>query len=122
MNLSQFGLLLVAVCASVVGQFLLKAGAVKLARLDLGAIAQVLWGIATTPELLLGLACYGAGAVSYILLLTKVDLSVASPAIALVYVFSVAIGYFVFRETIPPSRVVGLGLIVAGVILVVWKK
>ena len=33
----------------------------------------------TTPELLIGLVCYGLGAVAYIMLLTRVKLSVAGP-------------------------------------------
>jgi drug/metabolite transporter (DMT)-like permease len=76
----------------------------------------------TTPELLLGLTCYGIGAVAYILLLTRINLSVAAPAVSIGYIFSVLLGYFVLKETIPLNRVFGLGLIVAGVILVVWKK
>jgi len=42
------------------------------------------------------------GVIAYILLLlTRVKLSIAGPAIALVYVFSVLLGYFVFRESVP---------------------
>jgi drug/metabolite transporter (DMT)-like permease len=76
----------------------------------------------TIPELLLGLACYGIGAVAYILLLTRVNLSVAAPAVSIGYIFSVLLGYFVLKEPISLTRVFGLGLIVTGVILVIWKK
>jgi multidrug transporter EmrE-like cation transporter len=31
-------------------------------------------------------------------------------------------GYFFFKESIPFSRSVGLGLIICGVLLVIWKK
>jgi drug/metabolite transporter (DMT)-like permease len=78
--------------------------------------------VLTTPELLTGLCCYGLGAVAYILLLTRVDLSIAAPSASLSYVFSVLMGYFFFGESIPLSRVVGLGLIIGGVLLVIWKK
>jgi len=84
------------------------------------ALSLVL-SIITVPDLLIGLACYGLGAVVYILVLTRVKLSVVGPTVALSYVFSVLLGYFVFKETIPGLRLVGLGLIVAGVILVVWQ-
>jgi drug/metabolite transporter (DMT)-like permease len=62
------------------------------------------------------------GAIAYILLLTRVNLSVAAPAASLIYVFAVLIGFVVFREPIPLGRLVGLSLIVCGVVLVVWKK
>lgn len=70
--------------------------------------------------MILGLAYYGLGAIAYILLLTKVDLSMAAPAVSLVYVFSVLLGYFWFKETILFTRL-GLSFIVSGVILVAWK-
>lgn len=117
----EFGLFLISILASVSGQWLLKAGALKLGKVNAGNLLSHVLGILTTPELLAGLTCYGLGAIAYILLLTRVKLSIAGPAIALAYVFSVILGYLAFRESVPISRVVGLGLIICGVILVVWK-
>ncbi|NMG21320.1 EamA-like transporter family protein [Brasilonema bromeliae SPC951] len=111
-----------SVMASVGGQFFLKVGALKLGSLNPGnTIGQIL-SIATTPELVVGLSCYGLGAIAYILLLTKVNLSIAGPSVSLVYVFSVLMGYFIFREPIPMMRLIGLSFIVSGVILVIWQK
>lgn len=122
MSLKELMLLLMSVLASVAGQFFLKIGALKLGRVNIGnAVSQIL-NIITTPELMVGLACYGLGALAYILLLTRVNLSIAGPAASLVYVFSVWLGYFFFKETIPSLRAIGLGFIVTGVILVVWKR
>jgi drug/metabolite transporter (DMT)-like permease len=119
---SEFGLFLISILMSVAGQWLLKAGALKLGQVNSGNLSSHVLGILTTPELVAGLTCYGLGAIAYILLLTRVKLSIAGPAVALVYVFSVLLGYFIFREPIPLSRVVGLGLIICGVVLVIWKS
>ncbi|WP_211173367.1 EamA-like transporter family protein [Brasilonema bromeliae] len=122
MNIQEFFLLIMSVMASVGGQFFLKVGALKLGSLNPGnTIGQIL-SIATTPELVVGLSCYGLGAIAYILLLTKVNLSIAGPSVSLVYVFSVLMGYFIFREPIPMMRLIGLSFIVSGVILVIWQK
>jgi drug/metabolite transporter (DMT)-like permease len=118
----EFALLLMSVLASVAGQFFLKSGAVKLGKVNIGNTVSHILSIITIPELLIGLTCYALGAVAYILLLTRVNLSIAGPSISLVYVFSVLLGYFLFRETISLTRLVGLSLIVGGVILVVWQK
>ncbi|WP_180277472.1 EamA family transporter [Nostoc sp. 'Peltigera malacea cyanobiont' DB3992] len=122
MNLQEFALLLMSVATSVGGQFFLKAGALKLGRVHLGNAISHILSIITTPELVLGLACYGLGALAYIMLLTRVSLSIAGPSISLVYVFSVLLGYFIFRETIPVTRLIGLSFIVCGVMLVIWQK
>ena len=121
MTLVELGYLLLSISFSVAGQLSLKLGAAKLAKISASNIINRVWEIFLTPELILGLACYGIGAIAYILLLTKVDLSMAAPAVSLVYVFSVLLGYFWFQEVIPPSRLFGLGFIVCGVILVAWK-
>lgn len=121
MTPQEFGLFLVSILTNSVGQFLLKAGALKLgATPPQGAIA-FLQGVLSTPELLLGLMGYGCGAMAYILLLTRVNLSVAGPATALAYVIAVLIGRFGFGEAIPPTRWLGLVLIVAGVSIVVSR-
>lgn len=111
-----------SVLASVCGQLFLKLGANQLGRVNTSNFFNQIIGIATIPELIAGLAFYGMGAIAYILLLTRVKLSVAGPSASLVYVFSVLFGYFIFKETIPPLRLVGLSLIVTGVILVVTQQ
>ncbi|HTL89363.1 MAG TPA: EamA family transporter, partial [Leptolyngbya sp.] len=110
------------IVAGVSGQFFLKSGALKLGQVTASNAVSHLIGIATTPELVVGLCCYGVGAVMYILLLTRVPLSVIAPAVALQYVFSVMLGKFVFNEPIPVLRFVGLGLIICGVVLLMAKK
>ncbi|MTJ07037.1 EamA family transporter [Anabaena sp. UHCC 0204] len=122
MSPQEFSLLMMSVLISVAGQFFLKMGAIKLGKVDTGNAVNHILSIVTTPELLLGLSCYGIGAVAYILLLTRVNLSVAAPAVSVGYIFSVLLGYFILKEPISLTRVFGLGLIVTGVILVVWKK
>jgi drug/metabolite transporter (DMT)-like permease len=118
----EFGLLVLSIIASVSGQFFLKAGALKLGKVNSGNLVRHVLSIVITPELLTGLLCYGLGAIAFILLLTRVKLSVAGPAVALTYVFSVLLGYFVFHEQIPGIRLVGLAFIVCGVVLVGWQR
>ena len=114
--------MLMSVCASVGGQFFLKLGALKLSKLSFNPSLSYLISAITIPELITGLFCYALGAIAYILLLTKVNLSIAGPSVSLVYVFSVLLGYFIFKEPIPISRLAGMSFIVTGVILVIWGK
>lgn len=118
LTLQEFGLLLAAVLSSACGQLFLKLGALKLGKVTAGNAVSHILSIITIPELLLGLVAYGCGAIAYILLLTRVKLSVAAPSASLVYLISVLLGYFVFKEAISIGRLVGMGLITVGVILV----
>lgn len=122
MTPKEFSLLLMTVAIGATGQFFLKVGALKIVKVNASTFISRILGIITIPELLIGLACYGLGSVCLILLLSRVKLSIVGPSISLSYVFSVLLGYYVFREALPFSRLVGLGLIVSGVILVIWKN
>jgi drug/metabolite transporter (DMT)-like permease len=118
----EFILFVTSIIFGITGQFFLKAGALELGKVNGDNILSHIISMITTPKLLIGLTFYGLGAVTYILLLTRVDLSVVGPAVALGYVFSMLIGIIVFKEPIIINRLIGLGLIVCGVILVIWKK
>ncbi len=122
MTFREFILLLISVLSASCGQFLLKLGALKLGRASGSNVLSHVLSIALTPELVAGLTMYGLSAVFYILLLTRVDLSVAGPAVALGYVFSVLMGHFLFQEPIFLNRMFGLGFVVLGVVLLIWKK
>ncbi|HBB35218.1 MAG TPA: EamA-like transporter family protein [Cyanobacteria bacterium UBA8803] len=122
MTPQEFGLFLITILVSASGQFFLKAGALKLGKVTASNLVSHVLNIVMTPELLAGLVCYGLGAIAYILLLTRVKLSVVAPAAALMYIFSVSLGYFAFHEPIPANRILGLGFIICGVILVVWQR
>jgi len=118
----EFFLLLMSLLSSVGGQFFLKLGAIKLGRVNFDNAFSHIINIITIPELIGGLTFYALGALAYILLLTRVHLSIVGPSVSIVYVFSVLLGYFAFKEAVPITRIVGLGFITCGVILVLWKR
>lgn len=122
MTPTQIFLLIMTAAVGAVGQFFLKAGAIKIPGITATDIVGKVWGIFTIPELLFGLLCYGLGSVGYVALLTRVPLSVVGPSIAMGYIFSVIIGYFWFREAISLPRLLGLAMIFSGVLLVILKK
>ncbi|MGF1479237.1 MAG: EamA family transporter [Cyanophyceae cyanobacterium] len=121
MTPQEFSLLLMSILSSAFGQFFLKLGALKLGKVTSSNVVSHILRIVTTPELLFGLACYGLGAIAYIMVLTRVKLSIAAPSASLIYVFSVLFGYFAFQEAVSPNRLIGLGFITCGVILISWR-
>lgn len=117
----QLALLCFSVITAACGQLLLKLGALKLGTAEATGLPGRLWAMVTIPELIAGFAVYGTSAIAYIFLLTRVKLSVAAPSTALIYVLSVLIGFFVFKEPVSFSQLLGLAFIAFGVILVVSR-
>jgi drug/metabolite transporter (DMT)-like permease len=114
--------LLITVLTGSIGQFFLKNGAKQLGSVSANNFMTQVFGIATNFNLVVGLVFYAVAAILYILMLTRVPLSVLAPAVSLQYVFSMLMGKYFFGEVISLNRLVGLGMIVAGVIIVVWEK
>ena len=122
MNLSwPIGLILVAVALGVSGELLFKTGVGQVSNLDLssapGILSSVL-AILSNPVILGGFICYGIGAVCWIFVLSRLDLSYAYPMYALMYAFIPIAAHFVLKEEIPAGRWIGILLIVTGVIVV----
>jgi drug/metabolite transporter (DMT)-like permease len=117
MNFISFCLLIASVAASVGGQLFLKMGANQLGKVGAGNLMATLTTMATTWQIIVGLTFYGLGVITYILLLNRVNISIASPALATSYVFAVLMGRFYFGDQISVPQYVGIGLIFSGVIL-----
>ncbi len=123
-------ILLVAIALGAVGQIFLKSGvnAVKHKYADeVGATlaevekdvpgSYILKSFVTTPLILLGFLCYGVSSMFYLMSLNKLDLSYAYPLIALSYVIVVVLSWKYLGEALPPLRIVGLGVVLVGVLL-----
>ncbi len=115
--------LLLALCSiliSVLAQFTLKAGmsqeTVKQAMLFVPAPAAI-WTVLTDWRVLAGFVLYGCGAVVWLGVLAKWDVSKAYPLVGAGFVFSLAIG-MLLGENITALRVAGTVLICTGVFLV----
>ena len=122
MGFGNIVMLIITVLTGSVGQFFLKKGADKLGAVSGSNFVNHILGIVMIPELLIGLTCYAGAAVLYILILTRVPLSVLAPSVALQYVIAVMVGKYAFGDEIPGYRWFGLGMIICGVMLVILKK
>src|SRR5690349_14137189 len=110
-------LIAVSISSGVAGQTLIKlgvgnsGGAAALGPLDLVLL------ILRSPWILLGLLLYGIGALAWIAVLSRLDLSYAYPFLALNFVLITLVSRVALGETIPTIRWLGILVICAGIIL-----
>lgn len=74
--------------------------------------------IIRTPQVVIGLGLFVLSAVSWLLVLSRVPLSVAYPFVGLTYVLTTLFSKFVLKESVPSIRWLGVGLILAGIMIV----
>jgi multidrug transporter EmrE-like cation transporter len=99
---SSILLILLSVSFGVAGQTALKLGVSQpgVAETATG-VFSIIGLIFKSPLVMLGLVCYAAGALSWIAVLSRLDLSVAYPFLALNFVLVTLSGRFILGETVP---------------------
>ncbi|HTV78398.1 MAG TPA: EamA family transporter [Steroidobacteraceae bacterium] len=110
----------ISIALSVAAQFSLKAGMSSPAvRATLGRppALSALFSVLTNRYVLGGFLLYGLGAVVWLAVLSKWEVSKAYPLVGLGFVFTVAIGYLL-GEQVHLLRLAGVVLICSGVWLV----
>lgn len=111
---------LTSIALSVAAQFTLKAGmssaSVKLALSQPVSIATV-YEVFTNRFVFAGFALYGIGAVVWLGVLSRWDVSKAYPMVGIGFAMTAVVGGLM-GEQLSVSRVLGVTLICAGVLLV----
>ena len=111
---------IISIALSVAAQFSLKVGmSGEGVRTTLAQpySLKTLFDVLTDKYVLGGFLLYGLGAVVWLGVLSKWDVSKAYPLVGLGFVLTVAIGFLV-GEQVTLSRTIGVALICAGVFLV----
>lgn len=115
------GLAVASVVLATAGQLLLKAGMDKVGFIGgerLGKPIGLLKTVALTPQVIFGLAFFVGSAAIWLVVLSRVPISFAYPFAGLVYVFTTVFSRFVLGESVPLARWLGIGLIIAGILVV----
>ncbi|MGQ9481559.1 EamA family transporter [Chloroflexus sp.] len=115
-------LLITASALTVTGEVLLKIG-INHVTSQVGAFSldpRVLWATFTDWRVILGFALVFGGAIFWLGVISRVDLSFAYPLLALNYVIVLIPSRILLNETVSPVRLIGALIIVIGVIVITW--
>jgi len=120
MAFSTFILIFSSVLISALAQIALKQGmssSTVSAALGQGT-ASTVTAIATNPYVIGGLSLYALGAVLWLFVLSRVDVSVAYPFVAFGFIVTMGLAIVLLGEPLQPLRVAGTLLVVAGAVLI----
>ena len=115
------GMILLSVTFAAVAQVTLKTGVNRVTDDTGGALnidGDSLKALAGSPIVWLGLVLFGLSAIVWLVVLSRATLSFAYPFASLSYVLILVLGHFVLDEQVTSLRLAGVGLIIAGVVLV----
>lgn len=113
-------LIFLSIGLAACGQLSMKAGMNKVGEIKAadfsepfklaGRVLKSVWAV-------IGVVLYAVSAVFWLIVLSRVDLSVAYPLVAASYVVVVFYSWLVFNESVRWFSWIGLGLIVIGVVI-----
>ncbi|MGH2698281.1 MAG: EamA family transporter [Actinomycetota bacterium] len=120
-TLISVALLVLSVGFATAGQLMLKAAMNEVGRIGTVQVTeagQTVLRAAKEPKLWLGLALFGISSMFWLVVLSRVDLSLAYPMVGLSYVVIVMFAALLLRENVPPLRWLGVVIIALGIALV----
>ena len=121
MTIKVFFLIIKCVTLSALSQMVMKMGMSSpylQSAIASGFGLGTAWNIVSNLYVILGLGMYVLGAGLWLLVLSRVDVSMAYPFVGLGFVMTMLLGWAFLNESIGIARISGTLLIVAGVVLV----
>jgi drug/metabolite transporter (DMT)-like permease len=120
MKITDFSVLLCGVLLNAFAQLWLKAAtrvSGPLVASDASVMSRALQLLAV-PSLWYALSAYALSVIVWIVGLSRVPVSQAYPLLSLGYVLNIGLAWWLFGEVPNAQRVIGVGVIIAGVVLV----
>lgn len=116
MDLKLFGIFLVALLLGAIGQLSMKLALTAFQEHTRVSGLATLIRAMLTPGVVFGLSCFVVSSMLYLFVMAQIPLSMLYPMVALNYVIVTILSVLVLKEHVPPLRIVGLAIIIAGVV------
>lgn len=122
-QVAALGLAFFCVCLTALAQVLLKMGmsAPAMQQALAGDMRAVVLLALTSPLIWGGMLCFGASAGLWLLVLGKLEVSMAYPLVSLGVVLTTLAGIFLLGESLSLYKALGVALIVTGVLVLSVK-
>lgn len=117
MTPAVFATVFVSVSLSALAQTAFKYGVSRVDLPEAANLVEKAIAFLFSPFVLLGLALYGVGTVLWLFALRQLDLSLAYPFVAMSFVMVALSGIALLGEPVNAGRLIGLGLIVLGLLV-----
>ncbi|XPV77582.1 MAG: EamA family transporter [Desulfovibrio sp.] len=116
----EYLLVLFSVSMTTMGQIFQKLGAGRIT--DSMSEGKSVLAAACNLYIFFGIVALGLGAISWLLVLSRMELSMAYPLISLGYVLVAFASRYIFHEKIPPTRWIGIAIIMVGIGLISMSR
>lgn len=117
-SVNTLAILLASIVLGAGGQLLLKSASRFLNAPSQIGLMKWLLELFTNAHALAAFGCFALSAVIWIAALRETPLTFAYPMVALSYIIIFAGSHFLFAEPITAAKLIGAGLIIAGIVTI----
>ena len=110
--------ILLSVLLNASAQILMRKGMLKLGGVSMASFFKTFPALITNVFLWLSLVCYGLSYITWMMVLSKVEVSFAYPFLSLGFVLVTVLGYFFLGEKITYLHIIGIAFICIGVVFI----
>jgi len=117
---------ILAILIGSVGQLMMKMGLTtfcsRFGALNMSNIWIRIPSVVATPQIIMAIICFLISAALWMVVISKRDLSLIYPFIALSHLFIAIMAYTILHEHFGPWRIAGIVVIVIGVLILAQDK
>lgn len=119
MTPATFGLILLSVTISAMAQICLKLGMSSpgIQKAISSSGTAIVYAIASSPAVIGGLVLYGLGAIVWLSVLSRIDVSLAYPFVSISFLITAVLAVLFLGEPLTRPLVIGTILIVMGIVV-----
>ena len=114
----NFLLLFVSISLAIVGQLLMKQGMMIFGKFPVTSLFSNIIPMVFQPFVFMGIVTFGISSIFWLVVLSRIELSLAYPLVSVAYIVVALFSYFVFKENVSMIRWIGILTICLGVYLV----
>jgi drug/metabolite transporter (DMT)-like permease len=111
-------ILFVSVSLAIVGQLLMKHGMNQFGSFPMTQLAYKLFPMLLNPWVIAGLLSFACSSIFWLVILSRLNLSMVYPMVSLGYVIVAVASIFLFKESVTLVRWIGIIVICFGVFLI----
>ena len=108
----------ISILLAVAGQLLMKRGMMLFGAFPVSQLLYKLVPMLLNPFVFFGLACFGASAVFWLVVLSRLELSLVYPMVSVAYILVALASMIFFKENVTLMRWLGILVIMMGVFLI----
>jgi drug/metabolite transporter (DMT)-like permease len=108
----------VSILLAVAGQLMMKKGMLMFGAFPVSQLFSKLIAMVLNPFVFFGFACFGLSSIFWLVVLSRLPLSLVYPMVSVAYVLVAFASIIFFHEHVSLVRWVGIAVIIFGVVLI----